>query len=137
MTAEQVTDYFSRYAEAFDAFDAEAIAGFYHVPCMLVRPGSVVAFSTADEVIANMHALVSFYRSRGYRRASFGGVRSVVLDDGLVLATVPWTIHLGEPGALEAFRNTYELIDLHGKWGIIVSTMHEPGVVRNTDRSPE
>ena len=129
MTSDQVSEYFARYAAAFDAFDAEAIAEFYHLPCMLVRSGGVVAFSAREEVLANMQALVSFYRSRGYRRASFDEVRVVSLGGGLLLATVPWTIHLSAAGAVESFRNTYELIEMHGRWGIIVSTMHDGGGV--------
>lgn len=63
-----VERFFTRYAAAFDAFDPEAIASFYHVPCMMIRAGEVATLSTRSAVLANMKALVSLHRSRGYTR---------------------------------------------------------------------
>ena len=122
---EQLVGYFTRYASAFDAFDGEAVARFYHVPCTMIRAGHVDVLATASAVRANMEALLRHHRAQGYERASFDGVRAVVLDRELALVTVPWTIHL-RASAL-TFRNTYELVRLAGDWRIVVSTTHESG----------
>jgi hypothetical protein len=120
--------FFSRYAEAFDSFDAEAIASFYHVPCLLVRAPEVVALSTRSAVLANMRSLLATYRSRGYKRARFVDLRAVLLDPGLALVTVPWTIDLVDASSTQ-FHNTYEMVEQGGEWRIVVSSMHESGSV--------
>jgi hypothetical protein len=84
-----VERFFTRYIAAFDAFDAEAIASFYNVPCMMIRAGDVATLSTRSAVLANMQALVSLYRSQGYERAHFGDLRAAFLDAGVALVTVP------------------------------------------------
>jgi predicted acetyltransferase len=115
--------FFARYAAAFDASDAEAIASFYHLPCLVVRSGSVVAFRTADALLANLRALLESYTAQGYERACFVQPAICFLDRDLALVTVPLTIERGarEP---QSFRNTYELARLDGRWGIVVSTQH-------------
>jgi hypothetical protein len=124
-----VERFFTRYVAAFDAFDPEAIASFYNVPCMMIRAGEVATLSTRSAVLANMKALVARYRSQGYKRAHFGDLRAAFLDPGLALVTVPWTIHLLEASATQVFRNTYEMVELDGQWRIVVSSMHESGGV--------
>jgi ketosteroid isomerase-like protein len=124
-----VADFFARYAAAFDARDAAAIASFYHVPCLLIRSGSAVAFQTADALAANLRALVESYASQGYERATFAESAVVFLDRDFALVTVPWTIELRGAGATQSFRNTYELALLAGRWGIVVSTQHAAGGV--------
>ena len=124
-----VESFFTRYVAAFDAFNPEAIASFYHVPCMMIQAGEVVTLSTRSAVLANMKALVSLYRSQGYERAHFGDVRAAFLGPGLALVTVHWTIHLLEASATQTFRNTYELVELDGQWRIVVSSMHGSGSV--------
>jgi hypothetical protein len=111
----------TQYVAAFDAFDPEAIASFYNVPCMMIRAGEVATLSTRSAVLANMKALVALYRSQGYKRA--------FLDPGLALVTVPWTIYLLEAPATQVFRNTYEMLAHDGEWRIVVSSMHESGGV--------
>jgi hypothetical protein len=124
-----VADYFTRYAAAFDAMDPEAVATFYHAPCLLVRSGSAVELASAAAVLANMRALVAAYRARGYERATFSELQAVFLDRDIALVTVPWTIHLRGSAGVENFRNTYQLAELGGRAGILVSTLHAAGGV--------
>jgi hypothetical protein len=126
---EAAADYFTRYAAAFDAMDPEAVASFYHAPCLLVRSGSAVVLASAEAVLANMRALVAAYRSRGYERATFSDLEVVFLDRDIALVSVPWTIHLRGSAAAESFRNTYQLAELGGRAAILVSTLHATGGV--------
>ena len=70
-----VTAYFERYAEACDAFDAEAIAAFYQVPCLMVNDDHVAALPTEDALISNTSALCAYHEREGYGRAHVGDVR--------------------------------------------------------------
>ncbi len=121
--------FFTRYAAAFDAFDPEAIAAFYAVPCMMIRAGEAVTLSTTSAVLANMKALVATYRSEGCKRARFGDLQVALLDPGLALVTVPWMIELLDASSTQRFRNTYELLELEGQWRIAVASTHESGGV--------
>ncbi len=120
----EMVNYFDRYAAAFNAFDPEAIASFYHVPCMMIQAGSVVVVSSREALVANMNALVELHRSQGYLRAAFDDLRAECLGSALALATVAWTVDL-RAAPPWTFRNTYELADLDGLWRIVVSTTHD------------
>jgi uncharacterized protein (TIGR02246 family) len=124
----EVATFFERYAATFNALDPEAVTTFYHVPCMMIQPGSAVALGSREAVLANMTALVELYRAQGYQRASFADLRAGSLGPTLVLVTVAWTIHHRD-GASPVFRNTYELAEIDGQWRIVVSTTHESGGV--------
>lgn len=121
--------YFTRYAAAFDAFDAAAVARFCHVPCTMIRAGQVDVLTTAGAISANMEALMRHHRAQGYERASFDGLRVAMLDRDLALVTVSWTIHLRAPAKALTFRNTYELARMADDWRILVSTTHQAGGV--------
>jgi hypothetical protein len=131
-----VTAFFQRYAAAFDAGNAAAIAAFYHVPCLLIRSGSAVAFPSADALASNLRALVALYASQGYARARFAEPSTVFLDRDLALVTIAWTIELRD-GGTQSFRNTYELCELDGRWGIVVSTQHGSGGIAAGVPTPE
>lgn len=52
---------FRDYAEAFNDFDAERIASFFHIPCFMTDRERVVPYATRDTLVQNMHALCVYH----------------------------------------------------------------------------
>ena len=51
-----VADFFERYGQAFEAYDADAITGFFLTPCLFVRGATTETSATPEEVDASADA---------------------------------------------------------------------------------
>lgn len=120
-------DWFARYAAAFDAFDPDAIASFYRVPCLMVRSGGVYPCEDHERLLAMLRTRIASHQAQGCERTTADAVSATVLGNGLALVTVTWTIRFRDAPPM-TFRNTYEVIRLDGRWSIIVSTTHDDGM---------
>jgi ketosteroid isomerase-like protein len=120
-------DYFARYAAAFDTFDADAIASFYRVPCLMVRSDGVFPCEDRERLVAMLRSRLAAHQAQGYERTTADALSANVVGDGLALVTVTWTIRFRDAASM-TFRNTYEVIRLEGRWSIIVSTTHDDGM---------
>jgi len=78
----------------------------------------VAALATHGAVLANMEGLVAPYQAQGYERAQRGDLQAAVLDPGLGLDNVLWTIELRRRVAKQVFRKTQEMIDPDARWPI-------------------
>jgi hypothetical protein len=95
--SESFAGYFRDYALAFDAFDPERIACFFHLPCLMVDRGGAAVLTTRDQLLENMRAVLEHHRQRILRE-----------DDS----------------PLWDWRNSYQLVDYGEGWKIAVSTTH-------------
>jgi hypothetical protein len=50
----EMNSLFEGYAAAFNAFDGDAVAAFYRVPCLIITTDYVVSLSTSDAMQTNM-----------------------------------------------------------------------------------
>ena len=130
------TSFFQGYASAFDDFDAEQIASFYHCPCVLVSGDSVAALTTEKAILNNMQLLVANQRQQGCIRASASEFRVEYQAPNLAIVCVRWRIFKKDDELLWDWLNTYNLVKSgdcprpHAKvglpddWRILVSTTH-------------
>lgn len=116
---------FADYARAFLAFDAERIASFYHVPCLLVSSQGVAWFESRKAVTDNMTALCEYHRHEGLHSPRIVRLRVTVLGPANALTTVDWQMGNAAGNAGVAFTNTYNLTYLDDSWKILVSTTHD------------
>ena len=118
--------FFERYAAAFDAFDAQAVAAFLHCPCLMVNAEHVVPLTTPDAILANMRAVLRHHRAQGYARAAVSDVTELARSEGLAIVRVRWRVHRADETLLWDWLNSYQLVraaDADG-WRIAVSTTH-------------
>lgn len=112
------------YAEAFDAFDAERIATYYHCPCLMVTEGLVAPLMTEDAILENMRGLLDHHRAQNVGRAEVSDLHVEHLAKGLAIVRAHWHIHDREDAPLWSWLNTYNLVDHGSGWKILVSTTH-------------
>jgi ketosteroid isomerase-like protein len=126
--ADPFETFFADYADAFDRFDAEAIASFYHCPCMFVSAEGVAVLDAPDAIDANMRALLAAHRTQRIARAHVLALRTERLAPGLALVHVRWSVASREGTRLSEWSNTYQLVDRGEGWRIAISTTHDADV---------
>ncbi|MEM9300686.1 MAG: hypothetical protein AAGE01_01165 [Pseudomonadota bacterium] len=99
------------YRQAFDAFDADAIAAHYHFPSILASIDGTQAFLSREDAVARFTRVCDHHRRLGYHHASCDNVRSEELADNLWRLTVDWRFHSAAGNEILAFSCSYELGD--------------------------
>lgn len=120
--------FFQSYVAAYNALDAAAVARHIAAPSLLVEQATTV-WSTDADVLVAMERLVAFYRSKGFKSASFALDRLVSLGADDAVADVIWTIER-KGSAPWQFRTCYNVHRSGGKWRIVVCTAYEEPAVR-------
>ena len=117
--------FFGRYAEAFAAYDAAAIAGCYVTPCLFVRDGHTEALNSAEAVGESVEALLALHRAWDVQKVEPDEV--VVLEDGPAHAVVRVDWKLGRPRTRLRwlFATTYTLVPADDGWRIAVAVTHD------------
>jgi len=121
----EIVLYFKGYARAYDAFDADAIAGHFAVPSYILHADRGSAgFTTHAALVANMERLNAINREARYGRAAFAPPHIAAFAPTLVQATVPWIIHDVDGAVLWQFKCTYSLFRSDAGWKIVLCTNH-------------
>ena len=122
--SESFAGYFRDYALAFDAFDPERIACFFHLPCLMVDRGGAAVLTTRDQLLENMRAVLEHHRQQGYARAAVCEIEAHRQAASLATAQLRWRILREDDSPLWDWRNSYQLVDYGEGWKIAVSTTH-------------
>ena len=121
----QVGPFFERYAEAFVAYDADAIAACYLTPCLFVRDGHTEALGSGGAVAESVEALLALHRAWDVQTVRPDEVE--VLEDGPAHAVVRVDWKLGRPRTRLRwlFSTTYTLVPADDDWRIAVAVTHD------------
>ncbi|WP_125931869.1 nuclear transport factor 2 family protein [Thiosocius teredinicola] len=109
-------DFFRKYSAAFDAFDAEAIASLYRLPCSIADIDGVQVFSEKTQLIKKLDASCNTMRGFGYKRSEFRMRAHEKLGEDGVAANIDWRIIT--TGEDIDFRTLYVLHRVDGAWRI-------------------
>ena len=120
--------FFQSYAAAYNALDAAVVARHIAAPSLLVEQATTV-WSTDADVLGAMERLVAFYRSKGFKSASFAVDRLVPQGADDAVVDVIWTIER-QGAAPWHFRTGYNVHRADGQWRIVVCTAYEELAVR-------
>ena len=117
--------FFERYAQAFEAYDAEAVAACYATPCLLLRDGTTVTHESAESVAGSVRALLDLHRAWDVQTAAPVEVAVHEAGAGHAIARVDW--RLGRKGSRVAwtYPTTYTLVPAAGDWRIAVAVTHD------------
>ena len=122
MTHEQAESWFRTYAEAFDAFDASAIADHLHVPCMILGRDYVVALQDRSEMIDTFEAANEAHRNLGYDHAVLDRCLAIPTGNPILLeARVDWTFVRADGSTMDRFGMVYFLKKLNETWRIAIA----------------
>ena len=120
-----VRSFFDRYARAFEAYDADAIAASFLTPCLFVRDGTTEATTTTEEVTASVRALLDLHRAWDVQTAAPAEV--TVLEEGTshAIARVEWTLGRTHSRVAWSFATTYTLVPGEDDWRIASAVTHD------------
>jgi len=120
-----ISKFFSDYTKPFETRDGSAIAAFYHVPCVSMRPdGSVHCFQSREEMRTFFQRVADQYHLEGHRASSFSDLDVKPIGSKSVLASLEWQMLKEDRSIIRTWRQSYNLIRPDGRWQIFVSTFH-------------
>ena len=120
---------YDEYFQVFQTLRAEAVASFYHVPCLALSPQGVTVMTTSEEVRALFRTMRTALAARNYARSERGDLLVTVLSDQTALVHTSVVRYATDGKELERFGATYIFRKTDGGWKIAVITIHDPGAV--------
>ncbi|HSL63945.1 MAG TPA: hypothetical protein VK874_04735 [Gaiellaceae bacterium] len=109
-----IEDFLDAYRNAFEAFDASAVADLFTYPCQITSDAgetSVTTVADRETWAGQLERLLDTYREIGVRSAEILDAQVTELSPRLVQATVRWRL-LDRAGArIYDFDASYTLLD--------------------------
>ncbi len=120
-----VADFFERYAQAFEAYDADAITAFFQTPCLFVRDGTTEASATPEDVAESVHELLALHRAWDVQTTAPDEL--AVLEEGTrhAIVRVGWKLGRTNSRVAWAFATTYTLVPDGDDWRIASAITHD------------
>lgn len=125
LQAEALAPFFERYAQAFEAFDADAIAERFAVPCLFVRDGVTEAATSRQTVTDSVEALLALHRAWDVQRARIAEITLLQHGPHHTMARVDWALSRRGSRMRWTYATTYTLVPWGDDWHIAVAVTHD------------
>lgn len=117
--------FFDDFVEAFRSFSGETIAQRYLAPYLAFHsPGSVQVFSDKADIARYFQRIVDGYHAEGCRSCRYKDFEVVPLGSECAVATVTWELLAEDLSVLSAWRESYNLCLVQGRFMVFASTDH-------------
>ena len=100
---------YDEYFQVFQTLRPEAVASYYHVPCMALSPQGVTVMTTSEEVRALFRTMRTALQARDYARSERGDLQVRLLGDQTALVSTSVVRYATDGTELERFGATYIL----------------------------
>jgi ketosteroid isomerase-like protein len=120
---------YNEYFQVFQTLRPEAVASFYHVPCMALSPQGVAVMTTSEEIRAFFRTMRTALQARHYARSERGDLQVRPLSAQTALVSTSVVRYATDGKELEQFGATYLFRKAEAGWKIAVITIHDPGAV--------
>ncbi|WP_325893603.1 hypothetical protein [Grimontia sp. NTOU-MAR1] len=114
---------FQKYAAAWDAFDPEAIASLYRLPCAIVDSDGVQTYTDKIELLNKFSNNCRDMGNIGYKQAKFSILNQQRLDVGQVAVNIGWLIET-ETQNIE-FRTLYICHKIQQTWFVFSANVYQ------------
>jgi ketosteroid isomerase-like protein len=120
-----ITAFFERYRDAFNALEGAAVAELYAEPSAIAQGGTYTHWPTRTAVRENMAALCEFYREKSYGRADFEATSFISQGDRYAIADLRWRIEWNSTEEPWLFNTTYNLVRTDQGWKVLLCTAYQ------------
>lgn len=120
-----ITAFFERYRDAFNALEGAAIADLYAEPSGIAQGGTYTHWATRTTVRDNMIALCELYRGKGYAGADFEATLFIPQGDLYAIADLRWRIDWSSTEEPWVFNTTYNLVRTQQGWKVLLCTAYQ------------
>lgn len=114
---------FKSYDSACLDFDADAVAAFYDLPCLVSTPDGTGSFTTRADLRAAFARVFAGYRQQGLASASLVSLKIETLSAGFAQARAIWSLANGRGADVISIGCAYTLRQslgqALGKWRIV------------------
>jgi ketosteroid isomerase-like protein len=124
-----VTKVLHAYYTAFSSLDADAVAPFFHLPCIFISPLGVDAAPTQNDVKDVFRIIAEGLGQRAYKRSELTALQVKRMSDSAALATGVAVRYKVDGDELERVGVTYLLHKTDERWTIAVTVVHDAGAM--------
>jgi ketosteroid isomerase-like protein len=121
-----ITETFTRYVQAFQTLNPQAVLPYCHVPCLLISPQGVRLMETPAEVEALFARMIEGLQSRRYARSEVTDLHVSQMSEHIAFVSVSRVRYNTDGQELERLGETYTLRKTDDGWKIAVATVHDP-----------
>lgn len=119
--------FLKEYIDAFSANDGAWIARLYHAPSVTVRAdGSIHSFQSENEIQSFFQRVADTYYRDGCRGWRYENLEVSPLGGGSALATLDWEMRREDGSAIRRWKQSYNVVAVDGRLGILAATFHLP-----------
>ena len=120
-----VRTFFDEFIEAFRSFDGKVIAQRYLSPYLAFHTAaSVQVFTSADDTASYFQKIVDGYHAKGWRSCRHKNMSVTPLGDECAIGTVTWELLAEDQSVVSAWRESYNLCFVEGRFMVFASTDH-------------
>lgn len=117
--------FFDEFVEAFRAFSGAGIAQRYLSPYLAFHaPGDIQVFDTFEDTAAYFQTVLDGYHASGCRACRYLDLSAQALGADCVIASVTWELLDADQAVLVAWRESYNLCRVEGRYRVFASTDH-------------
>jgi hypothetical protein len=117
--------FFDEFVEAFRSFDGKTIARRYLSPYLAFHnAGSSEVVMSADETASYFQRIVDEYYAKGCRVCQYKGMSVAQLGKECAIGTVTWEFLAEDHSVISAWRESYNLCFVEGRFMVYTSTDH-------------
>jgi len=121
----RVRAFFDEFVEAFRSFNGETIASRYVTPYLAFHSSrSSQVFMASEDIASYFQRIVDQYHAKGCRLCSYKNLAVVPLGKECALGTVTWELLAEDLSVIEAWRESYNLCSVEGRFMVFASTDH-------------
>lgn len=120
-----VEAFFADYARAFEAYDAEAIAAVFAVPCLFVRDRTTEVRDSEAGLRESVEALLGLHRAWDVQKARPADVHVLEATEGHAVVRVDWRLGRKRTRIRWVFSTTYALVPAGDDWRIASAITHD------------
>ena len=123
--ADDLLPFFERYAAAFEAYDAGAVAAHFAAPALLVRDGVPATLGDAAAVLDSVERLLDLHRAWGVETSRVAGLALIEAAPAHRLARVDWRLGRRASRLRWTYATTYVLVPAGDDWRIAAALTHD------------
>jgi predicted nucleic-acid-binding Zn-ribbon protein len=121
----QARVFFDEFVEAFRSFNGKVIAQRYLSPYLAFHTAeSTQVFMTGDETASYFQGIVEEYYAKGCRACRYKDMSVAALGGGCAVGTVTWELLAEDQSVVSAWRESYNLCLVQGRFMVFTSTDH-------------
>ena len=106
-----IRGFLAGYAEAWDAYDVDAIVAHFALPQIVVAAGRTTFLETEDEVEAGVETLCGLYEDKGVAGIALDVEAVEALPDAAARAMVRWRLSGADGAELLSYPAIYTIVE--------------------------